>query len=398
MSKTTTVTTVTADKAATGADMAITAISENTAAEKEVVTTATAEATTATAETTTMATVTTATVTTPVEAATATPAPASPNSPPRLIAIDHGNANIKTKNHVFPSGYIECGHLPNLGSQDILLYNGKEYALSSKRMTQRSNKTKDEGHFILTLFAIGKELMMDKDKSFAVLQAHGGAVRIKLAAGLPPGYFKEGMKDFYQYLNRKGQIEFKLNNMRFCIEIEEVYIYPQAYAAARTLYKELKDAVYVNVVDIGGYTVDCLRLENFNPDVDVLVSLPKGVDTLFAGINNKIMAKMDKEIKDAVIEGVLLKDAKFLNTANTAPDRIMLIQEEAKAYTHDLLLRISRTGLDLARDTTVFIGGGALLIKDYILESGMAGKAIFADSVHANALGYEMIYEAQFKG
>ena len=35
----------------------------------------------------------------------------------KVIAIDHGNRNIKTQNHVFPAGYIECGHLPNMGGE-----------------------------------------------------------------------------------------------------------------------------------------------------------------------------------------------------------------------------------------------------------------------------------------
>jgi len=316
---------------------------------------------------------------------------------PRLIAIDHGNANIKTKNYVFPAGYAECGHLPNLGNQDILAYEGKEYTLSSKRMTRRNNKTKDQGHFILTLFAIGKELLSDQSEDFVKEQVAGGAVKISLAVGLPPEFMKEGADDFRTYLHRKGQIEFKLNTVRFCIEIADVGVFPQAYAAVRTILDDIKDVRTINVVDIGGYTIDCLRLEDLSPDVDTIVSLPKGVDTLFAKINQKVRAKMEQELRDTTMEGVLLKDAKFLNTINTPAEDISLIQTEAKGYTNDVLMSVARIGLDLHKDTTVFIGGGSLLIRDYIIESGMVKKPIFTENVHANAVGYEIIYNAMNK-
>jgi len=41
----------------------------------------------------------------------------------KVIAIDHGNRNIKTQNYVFPSSYMECGHLPNMGG-DVITYKG----------------------------------------------------------------------------------------------------------------------------------------------------------------------------------------------------------------------------------------------------------------------------------
>jgi len=142
----------------------------------------------------------------------------------RLIAIDHGNANIKTKNHVFPAGYAECGHLPNLGDQDILMFEGKEYVLSTNRITRRNDKTQDQDHFILSLFAIGRELMMVEDECLITEQSKGGSIDVVLAVGLPPEYLKEGAGSFRQYLSREGQIEFKINNNRFCIEIKDVKV------------------------------------------------------------------------------------------------------------------------------------------------------------------------------
>ena len=58
-------------------------------------------------------------------------------------------------------------------------------------------------------------------------------------------------------------------------------MYPQAYAATFTIYEKVKDSYQVNIVDIGGFTVDCLQLTDFRPDMDFCDSIPYGVNLLF---------------------------------------------------------------------------------------------------------------------
>ena len=107
------------------------------------------------------------------------------NNQTRVIAIDHGNRNIKTQNHVFPASYIESGHLPSMGN-DTLTYNGKEYTLVDKRMPHKNDKTTDECYFILTLFAVGKELAYNIDYC-----PKEERIEVELLAGLPPLHCKE---------------------------------------------------------------------------------------------------------------------------------------------------------------------------------------------------------------
>lgn len=70
-----------------------------------------------------------------------------------LIAIDHGNKQIKTVHaKPFTSGLIQSD-APGFGT-DYLAYQGKFYALTDQRIPYRRDKTEDERFFILTLFAI----------------------------------------------------------------------------------------------------------------------------------------------------------------------------------------------------------------------------------------------------
>ena len=308
----------------------------------------------------------------------------------KVVAIDHGNRNTKTPNFVFPSAYKETSHLPAIGA-DVLIYAGKEYTLVDQRMAQKTDKTKDEANFILTLFAIGKELMEDVD-TFA--NTPTGECEVVLLVGLPPLHCKKMGTNFAEYFNRRKEpIQFTFNGVLMSIKITDVRVFPQAFAAAMTALEHFKGARTVNIVDIGGYTVDLLQLTNLNPDMSVCTSLYRGANTMFQRISEQERAKGAKDIPDAVIEGILLGNSLVLQ--DCSQERIDLVRTNARQFAHELMSEVSQAGLDLAENRTVFVGGGSILLRKYIKETGLVAKLIFVDNVHANAEGYQLLWEAR---
>ena len=274
-----------------------------------------------------------------------------------VISVDHGNSNIKTENHVFPASYVVSNHLPSLGA-DILVYHEKEYTLSDKRMPQLTDKTVDERYFILTLFAIAKELS-DRDDYYS-----GATVDVVLLVGLPPLHCKEMGARFSTYFKEHGEsVRFKFNNLLFSICITDVYVRPQAYAAVLTASDQLKGCNTINIVDIGGYTADLLQLVENKPNMSVCTSLYNGVNLLIQKINEPVRAKGKQDIPDNVIEGVLLKNEAVLT--DCSDERIALIKNQSEQFTIELLHKIQQFGLDLSENTAVFIGGGSLLLREY---------------------------------
>jgi len=168
-------------------------------------------------------------------------------------------------------------------------------------------------------------------------------------------------------------------------------VYPQAYAATITALEHFKNVKIVNVIDIGGFTADLLRLTNMQPDMTVCTSLHYGVNLLFQRINEQVRATGANNVPDAVIEGILLRDEMVLQ--DCPQERIDLVQSSAALFTQDLLQEISQAGLDLAENRTVFVGGGSILLKDSKNKTGMVAKPIYVDNVHANAEGYRLIYD-----
>lgn len=97
-----------------------------------------------------------------------------------IIAIDHGNYAIKTVNHSFIAGVSEHTVKPPI-ADEILEYDGKYWTLTGNRLSYMRDKTQDERYFILTLFAVAKEL--EKAGSFSPFE------QIDLAVGLPPEHY-----------------------------------------------------------------------------------------------------------------------------------------------------------------------------------------------------------------
>lgn len=126
-----------------------------------------------------------------------------------LIAIDHGNKQVKTVHgNAIVSGVQKSKTRPY--GRDILKYGGSYYTLSAQRIPYQKDKTTDERFFILSLFAIAEEI-----------EAQGaytsGLMPIDLAIGLPPAHFGAQKKAFVRYFKRKEPIYFSYRDKLYSI-------------------------------------------------------------------------------------------------------------------------------------------------------------------------------------
>ena len=115
-----------------------------------------------------------------------------------IISVDHGNKSIKTPNALFTSGLIVSEGLQGFKT-DYICWNNKYYTLTEQRIAYLRDKTEDERFYVLTLFAIAKELrnarglppMVEADLAVGLPPEHYGALRAKFAE-----YFKRGAVKF----------------------------------------------------------------------------------------------------------------------------------------------------------------------------------------------------------
>ncbi len=324
-----------------------------------------------------------------------------------IIGVDTGNFNIKTQTACFTSGYQELAG-SELRFEDMLEYGGRHFALSGVRKPVRDDKTANEDFFLLTLFAIGKELTQHK--------VPPGSYNIVLAVGLPPGHLSvKNLKQQTQEYYRK-RADFVYNNSRYQIDVSRVIVCPQGYAAllARTATDEMETLAMENrlgdesrpidvltkeplaiLLDIGGGTVDPVVLKEGVPQPDAHFSLSEGIITAYNEISAEIKAKSGRDVSEAVISLVL--DGKPARV-DEADARYIL--ERIQRYADNLLMKLMEQKLSFGSSYVLLMGGGSKVIRSCWENSRhLFGKLDFIGDLRANAAGYEeMALRALLRG
>ena len=300
-----------------------------------------------------------------------------------IIAIDHGNFAIKTIHDTFTSGINVHTLKPPL-TTDTIEYGKSIWTLSGERISYMRDKTKDERFFVLSLFAIARELIKS-DK-------YQPNIPIDLSVGLPPEHYSVLKDKIIKYFRRPENIEFVYNNKPFNIIMQNVLVYPQGYAAIVPRAHTLFDIPMMYIIDIGGYTTDVLLLRHGTPDLKVCRSLEMGTITLNNDVISKVSALHDILVEDSHISSVLQGHKTVLPPA--VKDTI---DAATKSHTDNILNKLRELQVDLRSSPAIFIGGGACMFKPFIEKSDMVVKADYILDTKANAIGYHMLASAQLK-
>lgn len=293
-----------------------------------------------------------------------------------VIGVDTGNKCIKTVNHIFVSGVKSHVNKPAI-SDEILEYKNVYYTLTSERVAYLQDKTETEEYFILTLFAIAKEMITRGIVGAPV--AH-----IDLAVGLPPSHLSRLKESFTKYF-RKSFVAFKYNDKDFLVSVDNVKTFPQGYAAIIPSYSDIRKIPKSYIVDIGGYTTDVILLKNGIPDMSYCESLNFGVIELYNRIQRQIAAEFGRSPDEAQIDAYWETGEEIYKTMGKT------IQRETEGYVDEILRKLQEHGVDLVPSHAILIGGGAIKLKRYLEDSQYLASRTYIDSIKANAIGYEAL-------
>ena len=292
------------------------------------------------------------------------------------IGVDHGYAAMKSAHFSFPTGLVEYDHEPYT-QQNVLEYGGKFYVVGSGRQPLQKDKTLTEDYYILTLAAVAKELACRKADATA---------SVHLAAGLPLTSFGRDKKKFRAYLLRDGRpVFFRFEGSAYTVRITEVSLFPQGYAAVLT-QPDLLNEPSVILADVGGWTVDLMRLDNRIPNAATCRSLELGMIRCLDEIAEQVRRNLGLSMTAAQIESVLCGEASSVDD-----NAKQIIHREADGYARRLLSAIAESGLDARAMPAVFLGGGAALLKRRVRATEGLCRPVILDDVCLNAKGYERL-------
>lgn len=292
-----------------------------------------------------------------------------------IISIDHGNKAIKNTITQYNSGFVESNTAP-IVKQQLIEYEGKFYSIPSDRFPLMINKTVNDKFFILSLPSIAQ-----------VLEGVYGGINtadIILAAGLPIIHYSFNKEQFKNYFIREN-IEFAYNGKPYKVNIKDAYVWAQGYAGLMPYFNQYRDISRINLIDIGGYSVDAFVVEKGILNIKSCISLPAGVVYMFNYLKQEIL-KLEMEIQETQIEEILMGS----NTCFVDKDIKDLIYREAKNFTDELLDKLKEHGFEMKINPNIFMGGGSLLLKQFIEKRNEPFYMEFLDQF-SNARGYEIL-------
>lgn len=300
-----------------------------------------------------------------------------------FLGVDNGNKCTKSsEGFLLETGLLKMEEEPIL-KRNVLRYKDSYYILGQDRLSVQLDKTIDDNAFLLTLAAIGDRLEKEgiQDQSIDII----------LATGLPLVHYGKQKDKFRQYFIRNN-IKFEYNQNEYTVNIVDNRVYPQSYAAFITEYSNYKDVPVLNLIDIGGYTIDSLMVEKGILNIRSCHSMMMGVITLISDIQQELLKNninlTEIQIQDAIMNEEIL----VFDEAVTG-----IIKKKSELYAIKMIDQIIEKGFEL-RNITVFTGGGSELLRNIIKKDNRLKYVEFLnDSSFSNAKGYLTLLKQQFK-
>lgn len=270
-----------------------------------------------------------------------------------VLGLDKGNFYVKDSNHVYyKSG---CKQISSDAENDsTIFYEGKLYSVGESRNAMILDKTQNEDMWIQCLPAIAEAIEKEGKSSF-------GAV--KLAIGVPLKQYRQ-YKECYENYFKSRSCKFIYKGKRYSVMISDCKCYPQGFAAYLHHYGDLSQFRECNIIDIGGGTVDVFKVVAGKPVTSSFKSFYSGTISLVNDIAETLSNGEINVSEDMLCDAISSKEL-IHRRANVI---YQVAAEKAEDYVKELTGQLAENGFDL--DTPcVLIGGGAILLKDYLTAS-----------------------------
>ena len=292
------------------------------------------------------------------------------------IGIDHGYYAIKTRHCSFPAGLTAYGSHEPYTRQGLLESGGCFFVCGTGRQPIQRDKTINDNYYLLTLAALAREI-----------RSRGAPTEctVRIAAGLPLTSYGRDKPKFRSYLLRPSQpVRFRYEGVEYNITIADVQLFPQGFAALMAEPDLLTDEPSLLLMDIGGWTVDLMRIDNALPVAETAHSLELGMIRCIDEIRERVRQNTGLSLTDAQIEQVLAGRPCSLDETVRS-----LIREQGRLYTERLLSAVLEAGFDYHALPVVMMGGGASVVSRHIRPTDGLCRTVTLLDDRINAQGYE---------
>ena len=282
-----------------------------------------------------------------------------------IIGFDDGYQLGKTANYVFDNGVHMIGSMEPTLSEKSLFYDGEYFKVGEGRAAITEDKVSDDDARLRIMAAMAMEL-----RGIGIHKAD-----VVLAVGLPFSNYGRDKPKLIDYYNRQNRLEFTYEGKEYSVVIDRVIVCPQCYSAIASRLGNMKGDYLV--VDIGSKTTDVVYVQNGLPIEKAMVKWIKE-------IQREMKVQTGKDIPEHEVMKIVLKE-----DSNLPGAYMELIRGMLREKMHSLELELAERGYSMEYINLIYVGGGALLARDY------AGKyrshTAYDCDLCANAKGYEFL-------
>jgi len=319
-----------------------------------------------------------------------------------LIAVDSGKSTTKgimregtlhkIKFQTKVEEVVDNGAELTPGSFSVA-FGGKNYLLGDMLGESKMDFTlskKSDTHRICIYLAIAQ--LLQRSKQNIVLS------KISLAVNIPISLYKNQQQkhDFSEFIRNNGEtINIIVNNKPFLFQIESIHLFPEGIGPIYSnlnIYREKR----VLIFDIGSLNVNIQEFNKLIPIYEKMLTADLGVNILRSKIADKLSSRYGLSVSDEDVEAIYRDKYLIINGEK---------MEESKQIVDQLMVNHVKEIFNYARSRKVsfsnteilFVGGGSLLLKDYI-SAEYSAAVIPQDPQLANVLSFLTILEAKHHG
>ena len=289
-----------------------------------------------------------------------------------IIGFDDGYQLGKTANYVFDNGVHMIGSMEPTLSEKSLFYDGEYFKVGEGRAAITEDKVSDDDARLRIMAAMAMEL-----RGIGIHKAD-----VVLAVGLPFSNYGRDKPKLIDYYNRQNRLEFTYEGKEYSVVIDRVIVCPQCYSAIASRLGNMKGDYLV--VDIGSKTTDVVYVQNGLPIESKSITIEKAMVKWIKEIQREMKVQTGKDIPEHEVMKIVLKE-----DSNLPGAYMELIRGMLREKMHSLELELAERGYSMEYINLIYVGGGALLARDY------AGKyrshTAYDCDLCANAKGYEFL-------
>lgn len=143
-------------------------------------------------------------------------------------------------------------------------------------------------------------------------------------------------------------------------------------------------------MDIGSKTIDVIHTKNYVPVESDSTSIAEAMIQCMVGIKNEIYQNCNRRISEDLIQQIVIGEQVAL------PEECkQFVDIGLSNFARNVEAKLSELGFDLDMIPVIYLGGGAVVMKQYGSRNG--DNIFYIEDVRANAKGYEYLAKQKLK-